>query len=157
MKFSTREDVEVPIDVVFTALSDFDGFERRAMRRGAEVERTDNLDAPGVGMSWKIGFKYRGRERTLKPKLTRFDPQSAMEVVSTSGGIEVVLIVDLVELSPARTRMAVGLEVKPNSLSARLLVQSMKLAKSNLTKRFKVAVADYAENIERDHRGVVVG
>ena len=53
--------------------------------------------------------------------------------------------------------MAVGLEVKPNSLSARLLVQSMKLAKSNLTKRFKVAVADYAETIERDHRGVVVG
>ena len=43
-----------------------------------------------------------------------------MEVVSTSGGIEVVLVVDLVELSPARTRMAVGLEVKPNSLSARL-------------------------------------
>jgi len=157
MKFSTREDVEVPIDVVFQALSDFDGFERRALRRGADVERTDTLQANGVGMEWKVGFKFRGRDRTLLPKVTQYDPPNSMEVVSTSGGLEVVLGVELVDLSPARTRMSVGLEMKPNTLSARLLVQSMKLAKANLTKRFKVAVADYAETIERDHKGVVVG
>ncbi|MEM1301001.1 MAG: SRPBCC family protein [Pseudomonadota bacterium] len=157
MKFSTREDVEVPIEAVFQALADFESFERRALRRGAEVERTDGLTEPGVGMAWTVGFKFRGRDRTLLPRVTRYDVPNLMEVISTSGGLDVVLAVELVDLSPARTRMSVGLEMKPNTLSARLLVQSMKLAKANLTKRFKVAVADYAETIERDYRGVVVG
>ena len=50
MKFSTREDVEVPIDQTFGIICDFDAYERSAMRRGAEVLRTDNLSRPGVGM-----------------------------------------------------------------------------------------------------------
>ena len=157
MKFSTREDIEVPIDAVFAALSDFNSFERRAMRRGADVQRTDQLAQPGVGMAWDISFKYRGKKRSLAPEVVKFDRPSAMAIVSVTGGLEIVLDIDLVDLSPARTRMAVGLELKPGSLSARLLVQSLKLAKANLTKRFKGAIAEYAAGIERDHRGVVVG
>ena len=157
MKFSTREDVEVPVANVFEALSDFDNFERRAMRRGADVTRTDGLDEPGVGMAWEVSFKYRGRQRTLTPTLTKYDAPTTLEIVSKAGGLDIVLGVDLLEMSPNRTRMTVGVELTPNTLSARLLVQSLKLAKANLTKRFKASLAEYAEGIERDHRGVVVG
>lgn len=153
MKLSTREDLEMPIEAVFAAISDFDAFERRAIRRGADIARTDRLAEPAVGMAWDVSFKYRGRTRTMTPKVTKLESPSEMEILSETSGLEALLGVELVSLSPARTRMVVGLEMKPHSLSARLLVQSLKLAKANLTKRFRESVADYASGLEIDHNG----
>ena len=56
MKFSTKEDIDAPIDAVFEMLCEFDQFERAAMRRGAEVQRVDQLAEPGVGMLWEAAF-----------------------------------------------------------------------------------------------------
>jgi len=51
MKFSTREDVEAPVDYVFGQISDFGAFERQALRRGADVRRLDS--GPFVtGSAW---------------------------------------------------------------------------------------------------------
>ena len=60
MKFSTREDISAPIDQVFQALCDFEAFERLAMRRGAELRRTDTMTRPGVGMQWHVTYSMRG-------------------------------------------------------------------------------------------------
>jgi hypothetical protein len=56
--------------------------------------------------------------------------------------------VDLVALSPARTRLNVDLEITPRNLAGRLLIQSVKLAKGNLSKRFRLRVAEYAMDVE---------
>jgi hypothetical protein len=69
MKQTTRQDVEAPLDFVYQRLTDFDHFERMAMRRGAELERTDRLKTPGVGMAWRLRFTYRNKTRSL---LVRF-------------------------------------------------------------------------------------
>ena len=65
MKQTTRQDVEAPLDFVYQRLTDFDHFERMAMRRGAELERTDRLKTPGVGMAWRLRFTYRNKPRSL--------------------------------------------------------------------------------------------
>ena len=51
-------------------------------------------------------------------------------------------------LSRGRTRVAVELEVKPLNLSARLLVQSLKLAKGSLTRKYKLRIGEYAKGME---------
>jgi hypothetical protein len=56
--------------------------------------------------------------------------------------------VELVALSRGRTRLSVELELKPRSISARLLVQSLKLARANLNKKFHLRMADYARELE---------
>lgn len=151
MKFSTREDIEAPIEVVFEVVSNFEAFELRALRRGADVDRLDKFDDICVGATWEVAFTFRHRDRTATAEVTRFEAPNGLSVASKSGGLEADLTVDLVQLSPKRTRLSVSVELAPQTLSARLLVQSLKLARSNLNKRFTLAVADFAQTIEKDH------
>ncbi|WP_421701435.1 SRPBCC family protein [Aliiroseovarius sp.] len=151
MKLSTREDIAAPIEAVFAELSDFDGFERAALRRGAEVMRTDGNGAVGVGMTWRAQFPFRNRERVADLKLMEFDRPNGMKVFSKISGVEAEIVVDLVALSRSRTRMSMSVDMRPKSIPARLMIQSMKLAKTSLTKRFQKRVADYASVIEDRH------
>lgn len=148
MKFSTREDVNLPADSVFSAVSDFQKFERIALRRGAEIARTDNLDSPGVGATWHSQLTYRGRRRDITSELTEFEVPERMVIDIRSRGVRGDFQVQLIPLSPRRTRMMVQLDLRPRTLGVRVFLQSLRLAKSSLNKRFKRAVADFAREIE---------
>ena len=148
MKFSTKEDIEAPIDAVFEMLCDFEAFERSAMRRGAEVQRVDTLTTPRVGMMWNAVFEMRGKRRELQIEMVTFDRPNDIIFESTSPGLVGQMSFELMALSRSRTRINVALEVKPLTLSARLLVQSMKLAKGSLTRKYKLRVGEYAKGME---------
>ena len=149
MKFSTKEDVEAPIEAVFDMLCDFESFERAAMRRGAEVQRADRLHQPGVGMTWKAVFPLRGKRRELTLEMVTFDRPNEMVIDSMSQGLAGQMSFELMPLSRNSTRVLVALEVKPLTLSARLWVQSLKLAKTTLTQKYKDRVAEYARGMEK--------
>jgi len=156
MQFSAREDVEASIDEVFRAVSNFEGWERTALRRGAEIARTDELQTVGAGMTWSALFSYRNRERKADLELKHFDAPNTLRMFAVSSGVQSDVVVELVALSRERTRMDIQANLKPNSISARLLLQPMKLARGKLSKRFRARVADFAAAIEGDsgpHRG----
>lgn len=148
MKFSTKDDIEAPIEAVFNMLCEFDQFERAAMRRGAEVQRVDALQAPGKGMKWQAAFDMRGKRRNIEIEMVTFDRPTEMRLATTSPGLAGDMVFELLALSRSRTRVIVTLEIKPQNLSARLLVQSLKLAKTSLTKKFKDRVSEYAKGME---------
>lgn len=152
MKFSSHEDIEAPIEEVFGDVTDFQAFERQALRRGAEVQRVDDLIQPGPGMMWDAAFDLRGKRREVRIELTRLDPPNGLLAESRSPGMEGRFEVDLVALSRGRTRLSVTLSLEPKTLSARLLVQSMKLARKSLTRRFRKRVADFATELENRHK-----
>lgn len=148
MKFSAREDIEAPIGFVFEQVTDFTAIERSALRRGAEVQRIDTLASSGPGMKWDASFRFRGRLREINLELTALDPPNTVVLESRSSNMGGAMMIDLVALSRARTRMSVEIEIEPKTLAARLLVQSMKLARNSLTRKFRKRVADHAEEIE---------
>ena len=151
MKFSTKEDVEAPIEAVFDMLCDFESFERSAMRRGAEVQRVDTMYKPGVGMTWNAVFPLRGKRRELTIEVVTFDRPNEIVIDSMSQGLAGQMSFELMPLSRNTTRVLVALEVKPLNLSARLWVQSLKLAKATLSKKYKDRVAEYARGMEDRH------
>jgi hypothetical protein len=148
MKMNAREDVEAPIEFVYQQITDFQAFERRAMRRGAEVLRVDDLKADGPGMWWYITFMLRGKQREVQLELARLDPPNGLTMASRSPSMGGELVVDLVALSRNRTRMTVNIELVPKNLTARLLVQSMKLARKSLTRRLRKRVNEYAVELQ---------
>ncbi|EAQ22888.1 SRPBCC family protein [Roseovarius sp. 217] len=152
MQFSGKEDIEAPIERVFEEITDFQAFERSALRRGADVKRTDTLRAPGVGMSWHAAFKLRGKQRKVDVSVADYDPPNGITLGLMSASIEGQMIAELVALSRGRTRMTVTLVLQPRSLAARLMMQSLRLARGNLTKRFKVRLAEYAMDVEERYK-----
>ena len=122
MKFSAREDIDAPIESVFEAVSDFDAFERRKVA-------------------------WRGRVYDVDAELVALEPGEGYTIESRSNGIESSGVVELVALSKTRTRMFVSIDLRPVTLSARLLVQSLRLAKGNLSRRFKTRVHEFAKGL----------
>ncbi len=147
MKLSTREDIDRPAAEVFTFMADFERFETRILARGIEVSRAPGPVAPEIGAVWKAPVSWRGRNYGATASLVTFEPDVGYGVEGRFGGVETMAVVDLVALARGKTRMFVSLELAPTSLSSRLLIQSLKLTKGSLTKRFKSRVAALAEEI----------
>lgn len=148
MQFSAREDIEAPIDQVFAVATDFSAFERQAMRRGAQVQRTDTIDGVAKGMMWSVKFDFRGRPRDLVTEVMELQNPTNMVIQGRLTGLTGDLFVDFIALSPNRTRMEVRIELKPQTITAKVLVQSLRLGRSGLMNRFKKRVSEFAQSIE---------
>lgn len=148
MKLSGRTDIEAPTAFVFSVLSDFDYWERAAMRRGADVHRTDKQKTIGPGMSWLVRFGWRGRERQLHMKLTALDRPNQIAFAGDGPSVIIGINCEIVELSAKRCRIIVQSEIKPRTLAARLFIQSMKLAKVKVARRYEARLKTAAEMIE---------
>ena len=107
-----------------------------------------DVAAPDNGLAWDVQFSFRGKTRDIHLVLTDYDPVTGMHLSAEGGGVDGGMDIELLALSPQRTRMVATLELKPRTLSGRLLVQSLKLAKSKLTKRYKLRVAEFAKLTE---------
>lgn len=149
MQLKGIQDIEAPIDFVFAAVTDFDGFTRQALRRGADVSRLDSLAGPvATGMAWDVAFDFRGKRRQMRIQLAECDAPNMLLAASEMPGLSSTLLLDLVSLSRNRTRLNVALELSPQTLSARLLVQSLKLARANLKKRLTKRLTTFARDTE---------
>lgn len=149
MRFSTREDIEAPIESVFSAVTDFSYFERIALRRGIDVARTQEDGPDGPMPHWVMSFEYRGKKRDMATDLISMERPTAMHLQGVMRGLTGDLFVDLVALSRTRTRLTVKTDIKASGLSAKLLLQSLKLAKNSLQRRYKKRVGYFVSEIEK--------
>lgn len=157
MKLTAKYDIEAPVDFVFAQLSDFNGWERSAMRRGADVSRTDKLRHIGPGMTWATAFRYRGKDRYATIRLDALTPTSAMALTGMATLVEASATIDLLDLAAKRTRVEVRLDIKPLTLAAKIYVQSLRLARARVERAFAQRVAQLAVEIEERFRKPVKG
>lgn len=144
MKLTAREDIDAPQSEVYAALTDFAAFETAAQRRGAEVARNDSGTTP----RWEVAFAFRHRLRRMTITLVRQDMPNTLEFDLGSPNMSGTMTVDLVVLGPRRTRMNATLEVRPKTLAARLVVQSLKLAKARVLRKYRARIAQFASLLE---------
>lgn len=156
MKLTSRQDIQAPIAAVYAQITDIAQFERLAVRRGAELERADKLGTPeggaAVGMTWRARFPFRGKPRKMTVKLAEVVENSHLQATIDSPSLEGTAQMELVSLSPTRTRLTLITDVKPKTLTARLVLQSMRLGKGRVQRRFDQAAAKLAKILEERSR-----
>ncbi|MGP3697810.1 SRPBCC family protein [Rhodobacter sp. NSM] len=148
MRLSTKEDVEAPINFVWKQLADFGNWERAAQRRGVEVQRLEGTPAEGPGMAWLIRFGYQGKPREVDMRLAGVEPGQRLLFQATGHSMKADLTLDFVELAPRRTRVSVVSEVKPQTMTARVFMQTLRLAKGKLQEKYDKRIASFAADIE---------
>ena len=160
MKLAAKYDIAAPAAFVFAQLADFAGWERAAMRHGADVMRTDTQQTVGPGMTWDTQFRYRNKDRRLTIRLDAISPisslapGSSMALTGKSAPVDGMLHIDVLDLAAKRCRIELRLEVRPKTIAARIYVQSLRLVRSRVERGFAQRVAQLAAEIEdRFRRG----
>ncbi|WP_376874628.1 SRPBCC family protein [Albirhodobacter sp. R86504] len=147
MQFSSQQDILAPIERAFDILSDFNQIETIARGRKIDVKRLDNLTQAGVGLSWDISFKMRGKRRELIVDLVEFTRPDTLAFSGVSSSFEIEANVVLTEVTPMKTRMKIVTSIAPRSLGARLMIQSAKLGKTSLNKKYDKRIKAFADAI----------
>lgn len=147
MKFRVNEDIEAGQDEVFAAFTDFDHFERMALRHGADVVRADQDAATGLP-SWEVSVPFRGRERRFHVALVEMTSPEVLRFEGRSDGLEMPVSVEFMGLSRKRTRVTVVIELRPKTLPARLVVHSAKLARKAISRRLRRRFSQLARRVE---------
>ncbi|SOC10890.1 hypothetical protein [Rhodobacter maris] len=148
MKFSNRVDVALAPDHLFSHLTDVAAIEQVARRKGVTMRRLDSLREIGAGMSWEVGFMLRGKPREMIVDLARFEPARCTEYAGTSSSFQLTLLLEFTALEAGRTRLSTVLELRPRTLGARLLLQSARLGRANLDRRYDARIKSFLRALE---------
>lgn len=100
-------------------------------------------------LGWNCCFKDRGHQRDVEIRLIEFDEPNSMKFHAGNPALHARLEIEVIPLSRVQTRIQVVSVLEPKTLAARLLVQSMKLARSKFNQRFKSRVGKLAEFISQ--------
>jgi uncharacterized protein YndB with AHSA1/START domain len=149
MKFSARQDIDAPAAFVFATFADFDAWERAAMRRGVEVLRlgASGAETHAVGAAWQVKFQFRAKKRTVDLVLQELSPPHRLEFSAQSPAMQATLTVEIAQMSALRTRIHVVSDVTPRTLTAKLFIQSMRLARAKADRKYALRIAEVAADI----------
>jgi carbon monoxide dehydrogenase subunit G len=149
MKFTGKTDLEANLNATFTAFSDFESFERQVLRSGAKIARTDDVTAAGPGMMWDVEIDFRGKTRKIKVELVDFEDPNRLCFEATAEGLDAMIEVDLTPLSGRQTRANVAFDITAKTLAAKLTLQTARLTKGTLNKRFNRRLHRFGREMER--------
>jgi hypothetical protein len=152
MRLVAKHDVEAPAAFVFAQLTDFEAWERAAMRRGADVQRSARPAQPGAGTSWQARFDYREKPRNLLLRLDSLVAPTLMTLTAESAPANAVVQVDVADLAARRTRIEARVEIRPKTIAARIFLQTLRLARARLDREFDKRMAQLSTEIEERYR-----
>jgi len=137
MKLAAKTDLEAPASFVYAVLADHAAWEREALRRGVEVERPADMPLSGVGAGWNLRFRFRGRQRKVRLRIDDMILEQHITVSFEGQSIEGNSTLEVLGLSPRRTRLRVVIEVKPKTIAARIFINTLRLAKGRVQARLE--------------------
>lgn len=148
MKLTGKCDVEAPIGFAYASITDFAAWERSAVRRGAEVDRPPGLPMDGVGAGWRIRFVYRNKPRKAAIKVAAMIPGDRAAFSLDSPSLEGVSVLDVLALSPKRTRIRVQIEIKPKTIAARLFLNALRLGRKRIQRGLDIRMGQLGAEVE---------
>ncbi len=146
MKFDAHQTVAAPPQTVLDEVPA--GFERLAAGYGADVIRIDDGTAGPAGAAWRVDFAYRGHRKSVEIRTARYDPAAQLCMEGESDGLRVTAAAVVEGPGTGPTALSLGFQLAARTLTARLLMQPLKLAHGSLSRRLDAHLAEFARRVE---------
>lgn len=150
MKLKVSDDAEAPVDMSFAALTDYAGIEDELRGYGLQITRIGCWKDLALGVAWGGAGEIRGRMRTFEAKVTALEPGRMVEVTAHVGDVRAVHETRVIPLGAKVTRINLTLDLRAESLKARILLQSLKLARGRILERMQKRLTSDIRRIERE-------
>lgn len=147
MKFSTRIDSPLSGDEVFTAISDFPTIEGMLAARSVKAQRLGRAADGSAGIAWDLSFDHRGKQRDLRLQVVEFDRPERIVMRGGSEALDLEITMTVIALTRARSRLVFELEARPRTIRARLMLQTAKLGKAQLDRRFADRIGGFVADL----------
>lgn len=144
MHFSTSEVIHAPREAVFAEVTDFDAVERQIVKAGGSLTRTGGA---GPDAAWQGHFRFRGTERDFTSRVGDWTPPGGYRLISATTGLDALVDVRCVAVDAATTRLEILVDLKPRSMKAKILLNSLKLMRSQINARFKQRIQKFADHV----------
>ncbi|MEJ6392748.1 hypothetical protein V8J82_05730 [Gymnodinialimonas sp. 2305UL16-5] len=154
MRFKTSEDVDAPVSLVWARIIDFSGVEADIRARGATLSRVGQWTQIHSGAEWRGQVQIRGRLRPVSSRIATLIPEDSCDIHTQIGGLEAVYELRLIALREDFTRIQAMLNLSASSLSARLSLQTLKLARGRVLTRMQTMLARQGAKAEADHQAL---
>jgi hypothetical protein len=148
MKLSAKTDLDAPVGFTHACLGDPAIWEREAIRRGIEIERPADMPLAGPGAGWRIQVPFRGRVRKVLVRVEDLRPDDLVVYSFEGEALVGKILLETSALSPRRSRLRFVVDAKPKTLTARLFLNSLRLARGKVEARLEKRVNQLADQIE---------
>lgn len=149
-KLGTASAIELDLFNAYTRFTDTENLEQKARATGADVVRTSG-EGVEAASSWDIRTKFRKKEREIK--LTVLDSRR-LEYVTTefrSAMFEGQANLKFNPKSQELTQVRLDLRLSPKTLSARLVLQGLRLTRRREKRRLTNGLQRLCRYFEAQH------
>lgn len=152
MIFETMEDVDIPQDFAFSRFADFTRYEQTARHYGADIRRVNGFTEITEGCSWRGSAVVRGKTRGVEATITRLAHYEHARIDTVVGGMTVGVDLFFEELGPEQTQVRTTAQLKATTLAARLILQTVKLARRQIQGKINARIVALANEYEDEYR-----
>ncbi len=148
MELTYKTIINVPQAFAFEKATDFARFEREGFGKLSPFEPRSEIKAPGIGARWRTSSEFQGRPRRFSLELFKLDGPEAMVLGNKSEKYDIEAHFLFKEIGEEETEFTFHLDAKAQSITAKLILQTIQLARGRIEKSMQTEFEKMALNME---------
>ena len=148
MELSYSNTINVPQDFAFGRATDFARFEEEGFGNLAPFEPRNDIRAPELGARWRTAAEFQGRPRRFSLELLTLEAPGTMVLGNKSEKYDVEARFSFSAAGDNRTDFTFNLNAKAQSITGKLILQTIQLARARIVKSMQVDFDKMADRME---------
>jgi len=153
MELSYNSKIYVPQAYAYKCATDFDLFESEGFGKLSKFEPRSEIRAPEIGARWRTSAEFQGRPRNFSLQLLELDGPGKLVLGNKSEKYDIEAHFNFDEVGAEETDFSFRLVAKAQSITAKLILQTIQLARARIESSMRADFEAMAMRMEDTFQG----